>query len=990
MATPPNPKKLKDLEPLSGLIDYIDSTISTRMPGGKAKQRESELLERLRIDRNAMELTPGLFNTNVAHLVKNAPGIVTSARRADYRADAAVDQMSENLLALLDDLPDKFKVEASRWYEGANTIANSFAQKYGYDPKGVSAALAALSPSADWFMNVSNAERLLDTLNKVKGTSVTDEMIETINSIESMSKKKDIVSELKTGKPFEELSPKAQAMFVRAYDKSYNPQAYREVRPDGTFGDFMKTKTGELRTLIPQSEDNIVKALSVLNDPSLDNISEQMGGAHKVRSFYNNIVAPSDPFGSATIDTHQVGASLFSPVSQKSLPVGAAFGGAKGISNSLPTGVGGTYGLFQTAIDKAAEQIGALPRQIQSISWEAIRSIMDDRWKRNAKNVQFVDDEWRKFARGEQSMSQARANIIDKAGGIKLPSWFDQNVLLESMTSKSDSSFKAMLPLLTGGAITTAGVTASSDAEAKLTEDALRKALTYSIDAFKPAPGASKSSGPLDQGAGVKAMDNVFAILSAENPNALSFGDPENIARTQELGMDLINRYGEDAVSLGRGKYGNNERSFIVEGMPLMDALEYGKKYGQESVFTDRGLFYTDDKIGTHNPIMPYIDEATGAEDWRARVNPDAEDFYTEIATEAKPWADSQLMKFQYQLSDEVRKNPVPGESAPSTTLGVHYGTTPNLNKLSPSYMGTGAAGAEMNRVAAGAPQRTNFYQLENILSDVVPKPEATVAARGKNLYGAKLENVYDLTTDPLDINKISKNPTEMEANLKSLGYSGYSTKTLEDVATNRGGSVVMFDDVPVQQLDKGGKIRLGALTGLLPALTKAEEEEPAGTDILGLLNVKRDRAEIDRNSQLAAKAAGAKVQHDPRSYPMSTGTIESADFPLLQDASMALRQAKTPWSEKLDRTSYIGRDQGEYAGGILGLPFEATANVADRWAYGDSADALDLAFMPVEALGAGALLKPGKGLLGAFDAENRLKASYLEMLLREAQNGVR
>ena len=42
----------------------------------------------------------------------------------------------------------------------------------------------------------------------------------------------------------------------------------------------------------------IVKAISILRDGSLQNISENLGDKHKVRNFYNNIVAPNSPYGS--------------------------------------------------------------------------------------------------------------------------------------------------------------------------------------------------------------------------------------------------------------------------------------------------------------------------------------------------------------------------------------------------------------------------------------------------------------------------------------------------------------------------------------------------------------------------------------------------------------------------------------------------------------------------------------------------------------------
>lgn len=341
----------------------------------------------------------------------------------------------------------------------------------------------------------------------------------------------------------------------------------------------------------------------------------------------------------------------------------------------------------------------------------------------------------------------------------------------------------------------------SQDAEAALSPAALKKALKAGIDNFSPAEGAPKMSGPLDRGAGVKSTDNVFAILSAENPNAQSIPDWKNKLRTLKLANELIAKYGEDAVSMVKGKYGNVERSLMVEGMPTVDALRLGQRYGQESVFTDRGLLYTDKNIGKGHPIAART-LPQGGEDWTADIVPNAKDFYTEVKTSGRPeWGiPSQNIKFQYPIAwDETIDVPLPDQLTPSSTVGYHYGTTPNLLQLDPNFTGTGAAGAEMSRIQSGAPNRVNFYQPTSINSPVIPKPEDVVASRGKNLYRGDLTNVYDLETDPQGWRQFSKNPTELEQNLKEAGYSGYSTSALADPKKGAGGSVVMFNKTPVK-----------------------------------------------------------------------------------------------------------------------------------------------------------------------------------------------
>jgi hypothetical protein len=83
------------------------------------------------------------------------------------------------------------------------------------------------------------------------------------------------------------------------------------VGSDGSpqFKDLLRTKKGDPTKLRWQSQENLGKAVSVLRDGTLENVSAQLGKAHKVRNFYNNIVDPSDPT-SFTADTHAYGIAL--------------------------------------------------------------------------------------------------------------------------------------------------------------------------------------------------------------------------------------------------------------------------------------------------------------------------------------------------------------------------------------------------------------------------------------------------------------------------------------------------------------------------------------------------------------------------------------------------------------------------------------------------------------------------------------------------------
>ena len=197
------------------------------------------------------------------------------------------------------------------------------------------------------------------------------------------------------------------------------------------------------------SNGEIAKAIQALEaDGDLEKISPLMGGMHKVRNFYNNIIAPNSAHGDVTIDTHAVGAGLLRSVSQMTPEVGQNFASAPekakyaklraarpdlnlpeqfaGARGSSISGLQGTYPLYAEATRRAAKERGILPREMQSITWEGIRSLFPDSWKSHANNA-IIDNIWRKHERGEISIDDARRAILKAAGaeeGIPPPSWW--------------------------------------------------------------------------------------------------------------------------------------------------------------------------------------------------------------------------------------------------------------------------------------------------------------------------------------------------------------------------------------------------------------------------------------------------------------------------------------------------------------------------------------------------------------------------------------
>jgi hypothetical protein len=150
-------------------------------------------------------------------------------------------------------------------------------------------------------------------------------------------------------------------------------------------------------------------------------ISAAMGEAHKVRSFYNNILDPNSPNGDATMDTHAFGAALLRPLGGQSGAVSHGFGltpdkdkqppGWKGTANSAVTGNVGLYGLYVDAYREVAADLGIQPRQLQSIVWEHKRELFDR--SLTDKQADAIEQAWRDYHDGKQSLNVTQKRVLE-------------------------------------------------------------------------------------------------------------------------------------------------------------------------------------------------------------------------------------------------------------------------------------------------------------------------------------------------------------------------------------------------------------------------------------------------------------------------------------------------------------------------------------------------------------------------------------------------
>jgi len=408
----------------AGADFQIQNVVSTRLPTAK-KATEDPIRNQLVIDYNTIKSDKKSFDHNVS-LMNEYPNFNPIGQSTEENAENYIDEIKNNLLYLHDKVPETIRQRSKLWYDGARKITNDWSSSYGIPDQSVSGVIAVLSPQKDWFMNVSLANRTIDIFLNKSDFSWSNEMTSKASSIFGKPQYKPIIDAIKNKKLSEISDPAEKALWIRTYDETYNPRQHNIVTPEGELGDIRYTKSGNPYSVAWGSLNEIGKAVSILDNPSKENISQMLGTQHKVRNFYNNIYAPNDPSGYVTIDTHAVAAGLMRPLSGNSREVLHNFGsnikGERGPANSSVTGANGTYGLYAEAYNRAAQERGILPREMQSITWEAVRGLFPDTYK-TAKNAKIVDDIWARYRNGQITIDQAREEVINAAGGINAPEW---------------------------------------------------------------------------------------------------------------------------------------------------------------------------------------------------------------------------------------------------------------------------------------------------------------------------------------------------------------------------------------------------------------------------------------------------------------------------------------------------------------------------------------------------------------------------------------
>jgi hypothetical protein len=371
----------------------------------------------------------------------------------DAAIEKIVNHIQDNYQWVYDNMPDSIRQVAQQWYETVHNSTKAEAERTGLAHAQVAGVVAAYSPQNPWDNNRESAYKMIDLVKNQSNHVWSPEMDTTLQNI------KDVNTSVKPGapgltngqiafgktadavrgkqfhdfdsEPDKEVRQGLQALWLRVLDEAHTEdRSIPTMNPNGEVNGHAGTRAWPGLDVMARGLDIILNGQNADGTPNLELINEHLGGGNKVRNFYNNMINPWSERGHFTADTHQVGAGLLQAISSKSVEAMHNFGSGnkKGIASpgkNGPTGVKGTYPVFQEAGVRAAEKNGVRPNQFQSMSWEGIRSLFTEDQKGDTLD-KAIRSVWEQHENGELSKTQARNKILRMAGGFNKPEWMSQ------------------------------------------------------------------------------------------------------------------------------------------------------------------------------------------------------------------------------------------------------------------------------------------------------------------------------------------------------------------------------------------------------------------------------------------------------------------------------------------------------------------------------------------------------------------------------------
>jgi hypothetical protein len=420
--------------------------VSTRIPSKGDPHKKSDLIVSTKVAEESAKTdkTAEQYLLKLASVLAEYPNVnidgksIRTINDANFVFDKFKKNVKDNLKWLYNQFSDEVRTITKLWYDGANIVSNEIANQYGYSTNQVSGVMAVLSPQMDWFRNLSLGKRVIDIYNTKMDSTLDDKMANYIRNANTGTGKKvtplfegpanklteksiDLLIKEMQGKTFREMSLPEKAFFVRAYDEVYNTRDYENISPTGEINGFVMTDKGSRAKVGWGGFGPIMKAISILENGSIENISENLGNQHKVRNFFVNISNPNDK-NAVTIDTHAVAAALLKPLAGSDAEVNTNLSGPP---KSATTGLVGSYPVLADAYRELANELGILPRELQSITWEAVRGLYKASFKQSAKNKKAINDIWEEYRIGKITEKELYEQINTKAGGVSKPVWYE-------------------------------------------------------------------------------------------------------------------------------------------------------------------------------------------------------------------------------------------------------------------------------------------------------------------------------------------------------------------------------------------------------------------------------------------------------------------------------------------------------------------------------------------------------------------------------------
>ncbi len=227
-----------------------------------------------------------------------------------------------------------------------------------------------------------------------------------------------------------------RGLWIRLYDEAHKGPTNDQYSP-----------TGEVTGHSPESRSwiglqHVGKAVKILENGSVENINDVMGQGHKIRNFYNNIINPNSKAGHVTVDTHATAAATLQPLGPDDIEAKHTFGGSsKGIPGAPKndaTGLQGTYPLYAEAYQRVARKLGIPTHELQSVVWEAAKSLFDNKTSNLKAEVR---DIWQQVQDGKLTQAEARDKIKSASNGFSKPAWMSDEEWEKTGAEGEDTSF---------------------------------------------------------------------------------------------------------------------------------------------------------------------------------------------------------------------------------------------------------------------------------------------------------------------------------------------------------------------------------------------------------------------------------------------------------------------------------------------------------------------------------------------------------------------